>query len=92
MYRDDDDTEREKRFDIFILIFKLWFYSISFSALDDRERTFVWNDKGKNKSHNLLLIDSLLNVVALACDFTVGGIHVQIFLKLPSGLAAIALN
>ena len=71
MYRDDDDTEREKRFDIFILIFKLWFYSISFSALDDRERIFVWNDKGKNKSYNLLLIDSSLNVVALACAFIV---------------------
>ena len=93
MYRDDYDTERERRFDKFIYI--LNYGSIlfhSFSALDDRERTFVWNDKGKNKSHNLLLIDSLLNVVALACDFTVGGIHVQIFLKLPSGWAAIALN
>ena len=56
------------------------------------EKGFVWNDKGKNKSHNLLLIDSLLNVVALACAFTVGGLHVQIFLKVPSGLPAIALK
>ena len=85
MYRDDDDTEREKRFDIFILIFKLWFYSISFSALDDRERIFVWNDKGKNENYNLLLIDTLLNVVALSCAFTVSGLHIQIFLKVPSG-------
>ena len=55
-------------------------------------KDFVWNDKGKNKSYNLLLIDSSLNVVVLACVFTVGGLHVQIFLKVPSGLAAIALK
>ena len=56
------------------------------------EKGFVWNDKGKNKSYNILLIDSSLNVVVLDCVFTVGGLHVQIFLKVPSGLAAIALN
>ena len=32
------------------------------------------------------------NVLALACAFTVGGLHVQIFLKVPAGLAAIVLK
>ena len=96
MYRDDDDddddTIQEQRFDISFLILKLWFYSNSFSALDDGERIFVWNEKGKNKSYNLLLIDSSLNVVVLACPFTVGGLHVKIFLKVPADLAAIELK
>ena len=79
MYREEDDTEQEHRFYTSILIFKLRFYSISFSALDGRERILFGMIKVKNKSYNLLLIDSSLNVVVLACVFTVGGLHVQIF-------------
>jgi len=50
MYREEDDTEQEHRFYTSILIFKLRFYSISFSALDGRERILFGMIKVKIKA------------------------------------------